>query len=150
MWTKSLLFLCKYWYIWPFSVNSAPTVFTCWYESNGIFLYICVRFVSVCDFAHSLWHALHCQSHLNCTCRKSPQKKTRWRLADWLRFDRLVFTGSHVSSKMCFGLPCNGRLQEGFQKRNVVALHCRLVLTLYLWLTSGSVMVTVYRVTSPM
>lgn len=41
------LYCCKYWYIMPFSVNSAPTILNCWYNSNGIFLYICVRFVLV-------------------------------------------------------------------------------------------------------
>lgn len=36
------LYCCKYWYILPFSVNSAPTVLNCSYESNGIFFYIFV------------------------------------------------------------------------------------------------------------
>lgn len=48
---RSLFIRCKYLvYILPFlSVNSAPTVLNCWYESNGIFLYLCTFFLFFCD-----------------------------------------------------------------------------------------------------
>lgn len=50
---------CKYWYIMLFSppVNSAPTILNCWYDSNGIFLYICVRCICL-PRPWPSWHVL--------------------------------------------------------------------------------------------
>ena len=62
-----------------FSVNSAPTVLNCSYESNGIFfIYLC----KVCFFPAP--SGMCCQSRLNYICHGSFQKETRWLLL-WLK-----------------------------------------------------------------
>lgn len=105
-----------------FSVNSAPTVLNCWYESNGIFLYIRVRFVFVCIFFPPP-PGMRCQSHLNYNCHLLKKKMASVVTRATERCNR---AGSEPLSLPCRRMPVRGKT------------HGQNFVYLLIWVTSRS------------
>jgi len=103
-----------------FSVNSAPTVLNCWYESNGIFLYICVRFCFYLYFPPFL-PGMRCQSRLNYSCHRIFQKEDTHGPCSCKTDRDLLFMLSLLAPDACFVTDMHGNDWGKKKKSSVFA-----------------------------